>query len=242
MQVTFSADITELNGHNSATYTLRCAALDDDMELSELAGQYSVKDYAVEPFAADGSSTFAIELEAADDFTTGNRTTSVSTAFTLMNWGKDGRSMGIGKVAEKTDTLQIALDVEFIGKVKGTIFDAIYPIDSIYISYSHTDPATLFGGTWERITGAFLYGVLGTSTIGYRGGEASHTLTLDEMPSHAHGLRVTTNGTLDSSSYIKAEAKQGGSYYTPHTFYEGGDKPHNNMPPYVQVSIWRRTA
>ena len=31
-----------------------------------------------------------------------------------------------------------------------TILDIVYPIDSIYISASSTNPADLFGGTWEQ--------------------------------------------------------------------------------------------
>ena len=85
----------------------------------------------------EGSYTYTIELEARDVLEEDSRTTSVSTAFTLMSWGPDGRSIGLGKVAEKANTLEVALGLEvtgqahfedsvnFAGKVTGSVNDAI---------------------------------------------------------------------------------------------------------------------
>ncbi|MBQ8253959.1 MAG: hypothetical protein IJY94_00460 [Clostridia bacterium] len=44
-----------------------------------------------------------------------------------------------------------------------------YPINSIYISYSHTSPADLFGGTWERIENTFLWALSDGGMIGLVG-------------------------------------------------------------------------
>lgn len=94
-------------------------------------------------------------------------------------------------------------------------FDKIYPIGSIYMSVSSTSPATLFGGTWERLKSRFLLGAEDTGDTtgdpyigGATGGAASvsytpagtvdgHTLTTDEIPSHNHtftGTAVTSGG------------------------------------------------
>lgn len=48
-----------------------------------------------------------------------------------------------------------------------------YPVNSIYIGYSHTSPASLFGGTWARIEGRVLYGCASTGTIGATGSHAT---------------------------------------------------------------------
>lgn len=72
---------------------------------------------------------------------------------------------------------------------KATVIDVIYPVGSIYMSMSATNPATLFGvGTWTRISqGRMLLGADdSTYKAGETGGEATHTLTVDEMPSHSH--------------------------------------------------------
>lgn len=122
-----------------------------------------------------------------------------------------------------------------------------YPVDSIYISYSHTSPASLFGGTWERITNAFLWASQSDGVMGLKGGEQTHTLTVGEMPSHSHGQYVSwadtskgdisTNYDYDGWTSTGIKAWQGFS-----TQAQGNGTAHNNMPPYIQVSIWRRTA
>ena len=241
VQVTFSARITALNNKNSATYKVKYKKSTDTSyttaTITAQAGKYTVTN-ATYIFAADSSSSFDVEVEAADDFGTATRASVVSTAFTLMNWGPDGTSMGIGKVAEKANTLQIGLNVEFLGKVSGAIFDAIYPVGSIYLAYNHTNPGTLFGGTWTRITNAFLWATTSTGTIGLTGGEQTVTLTEAQMPAHNHGGTYTNAGTARTHAWLAS----GGSAMGYDTVEAGGGEAHNNMPPYIQVSVWRRTA
>lgn len=117
-----------------------------------------------------------------------------------------------------------------------------YPVNSIYISYSHTSPAELFGGTWTRIEDRFLWGCKSTESIGATGGESSHTLVVDEMPSHSHPF-ISTNEYSSTSGGWNAPAWGPGSKNTAAiTGFTGGGAAHNNMPPYIQVSIWRRIA
>ena len=71
------------------------------------------------------------------------------------------------------------------------LMDIIYPVGSVYSSYTSTSPASRFGGSWTAITGAFPYYNAGTGT----GGSNSHTLTIAEMPSHNH------SGTTDEIKY-----------------------------------------
>lgn len=66
------------------------------------------------------------------------------------------------------------------------LLDVVYPVGSIYQSMSATSPADFIGGTWTKIN-TFLYGA---DTAKETGGEATHTLTVDEMPSHGHGIIV----------------------------------------------------
>ena len=72
-------------------------------------------------------------------------------------------------------------------------FDKTYPVGSIYISTSGTNPSTIYGGTWERYgQGKTLVGLNESetefSTINKIGGEKTHTLSVAEIPSHSHEI------------------------------------------------------
>ena len=128
-----------------------------------------------------------------------------------------------------------------------TIFDLFYPVGSIYETESSSfNPNNSFGGTWQRIQGKMLVGVDDNDSSfnapAKTGGEKTHTLTVSEMPSHVHQQYVASNTGTDA---IRRDFKSAGtcSRYPPSdTGATGGGQPHNNMPPYYTVYIWRRTA
>ena len=121
-----------------------------------------------------------------------------------------------------------------------------HPVGSIYMSTESTSPVELFGGTWEQITDTFLWCAGTSHAAGTTGGEETHTLTVAEMPSHSH-----TYGTLprqwaewdDSVSIRLIQASQKtGKEVNKTTNSTGGSSAHNNMPPYLSVYAWKRTA
>lgn len=124
--------------------------------------------------------------------------------------------------------------------------DQVYPVGAVYISTVATSPATLFGfGTWEQIEDVFLLSAGSTYTAGNTGGEAEHTLTTNEMPSHTHTI---TGGGLELSLvtgstglYRLSFATNGGAKQMINS-NTGGGLAHNNMPPYLVVYMWQRTA
>ena len=121
--------------------------------------------------------------------------------------------------------------------------DLIYPVGSIYMSVNSTSPSTLFGGTWEQIKDKFLLSCGDTYSNGSTGGEATHTLTIDEMPSHTHNLSVSNNSTTtQSGNYPPTIASdKANNWDSKGVNYTGGSKAHNNMPPYLAVYVWKRT-
>ena len=80
------------------------------------------------------------------------------------------------------------------------IIDIIYPIGSIYTSTRNVSPATFLGGTWSQIKDTFLLTAGDTYQAGTTGGEASHTLTSSEMPSHYHTVD-SHNHSVDAHAH-----------------------------------------
>ena len=130
------------------------------------------------------------------------------------------------------------------------VLDNVYPVGSIYMNVNSTNPGTLFGGTWEQIQGRFLLGTSNGYPAGSQGGEATHQLTVDEMPSHKHAMAYGPESSASSTGFPygiaagSATNSAGGRGYASNlgTFSAGGGQPHNNMPPYLAVYIWKRTA
>lgn len=182
-----------------------------------------------------------------------------------------GLEEGLDSTKTNVNTLAEAFELLNTTKLaKSELLNAAYPVGSIYISVSETSPNTLFGGTWERLKDRFLLAVGDSYAAGATGGEAAHTLTVDEMPSHGHAVHVwddagttgnayyysgTTkkthtgarlyNGTASSwvaSGSTASAAQEGRGDVSGGTELVGGSAAHNNMPPYLAVYMWKRTA
>lgn len=138
----------------------------------------------------------------------------------------------------------------------------IYPVGAIYISTVSTHPATLFGGTWEQIAGKFLLACDQTYTAGATGGSSTHSHqyglqyggfyyhTVLENDSSAGVLSWDTNGNLSlgttttTGSATSSAPSNSGSGSTSMNHYRTiGDTSYtSNMPPYLSVYMWKRTA
>lgn len=126
------------------------------------------------------------------------------------------------------------------------IFNRIYPIGSIYISTTDTNPGTLFTGTWEKIENRFLLASGSSYQLGSTGGEATHKLTINELPSHTHnasaGQFISTSPNVTPGTVMSFDSGQYKRYSMNSTSSTGGSKAHNNMPPYLVVSIYKRIS
>lgn len=124
------------------------------------------------------------------------------------------------------------------------MLDKAYPVGAIYISVNSTNPQNLFGGTWVQIKDRFLLAAGTTYKAGTTGGEAAHALTVDEMPNHQHVLWYPNAGGEQSAAIGYPEAGSKNTWYAEasKTGGAGGGAAHNNMPPYLAVYVWKRTA
>lgn len=116
-----------------------------------------------------------------------------------------------------------------------------YPVGSVYMSFTATSPAAIFGGNWTRIEHRFLYGAGDqTDLVNTTGGETTHTLTTSEIPAHTHGNQYTAE-TWYSKIYKWLTTSSGSAIaYGP--VRTGGGAAHNNMPPYICVYMWYRDS
>ena len=145
----------------------------------------------------------------------------------------------------RLDDAEDAIDTieETLQNVKA-FFDAVHPVGCIYLSTASQSPAQMgiSNGTWVAIEGRFLLAQDSSHAAGSTSGEETHTLTVQEMPSHNHEkLRLRWDTNPGAFAVYGSNGSGTGSAYDSES-YQGGGQAHNNMPPYLAVYCWKRTA
>ena len=133
-----------------------------------------------------------------------------------------------------------------------------FPVGFMLITSVAANPSTYLGyGTWEQKKDTFILGAGDTYEAGTTGGEATHTLSEDELPeiSGTVDFRAWGSGTpytntqgafsSDGTTSNSANNFSSGTSSQPYRrlkYSFGGGEAHNNMPPYLTAYIWERTA
>lgn len=120
----------------------------------------------------------------------------------------------------------------------------MYPIGFRMFVNNDKDYSNHLGFTWQKVAkGRFLIGKDENDTdfnaVGKLGGEKNHVLTIEEMPSHSHGVGIEYNVEGPSNSPTPRLSSNPANAVAI-TAKTGGDKGHNNLPPYEVVNIWER--
>ena len=194
------------------------------------------------------------------------RTEDIENVNSTINTEKNARisadNMINQKLTQETTELTSKIDnitsqITSLNNMLAVYWKTIYPIGSIYISTnSKFNPNTSFGTEWVKTAeGRCLIGANDTYPLNSTGGEATHTLTVQEMPTHKHGAGRYTGYELsntgirgaDSSSQsmyqvLIANTESNSSSDRLETNDSGQGTAHNNMQPYLAVNIWKRTA
>lgn len=174
---------------------------------------------------------------------------SNSDTITLNRWGTSYRQMN--RIAiEFPGNLVSTVPTGLLGYYKATplvsrsIMDCFFPVGYIMLLYSHADPNTMYPGTtWQRISGAFPWFTDEKGTIGQTGGASEVKLTTAQIPSHTHGSVYSGNASGDKTlPWLSTSVLGTGDKLAYSTIATGGSEAHENMPPYIQISAWRRTA
>ena len=209
----------------------------------------------------DTTKQYDVLVTVTDSMGYGTRSTYVSKAKFMIDVNRDGTGIAFGETADD-DVEQMSVNLPAVFKkaikVKNqsdqivNLIDLIYPVDSMYISFNSTNPSTLFGGTWEQIKDKFLLAAGDTYAAGTTGGSAdavtvSHTHT-QEKHTHMLSYSLVPRGTASSKvRYFYGDGTTGDTslsppYATPTINSTGVSGTGKNMPPYLTVYMWKRTA
>lgn len=229
--ITASAWFASLNAKNDVTITAKYRKAGSSGAWSTVALANGVESTVT----CERDSAYEWQITTADKLGSTTRNLTLGRGIPTFFIDTKKSSVGVNCFPAGSDRLQL-------GENAFLTAAGAYPVGAIYLSVNDTDPATLFGGTWERIGGRFLLGADDTYPAGSTGGEAEHTLTIDEMPRHNHEIdNLNASGNATPFMTVQAQDKKGDGGNV-QTMYTGGSKPHNNMPPYLAVNMWRRVS
>lgn len=177
--------------------------------------------------------SYDVRYTLEDAFSTISVQEIVSTAAVVMDFKSGGKGVAIGKVSETDNTFEVAenWDVKVYGMLLKEYIQqfakTMYPVGSIYMSVTSTNPATYFGGTWVAWGSGRVPVGINTSdsnfnTVEKTGGASAVTLTASQMPSHTHtftGSSTTTNSAGAHTHNIgrDTDGGAGSSRYTVHS-------------------------
>ena len=254
-KVSFVGAVAPLASQNTAAYVIRYRAQGADtwssQAVPDAAGQYTPSAYGVIPAAVD--TVYEVCIAVTDALgSTASLIVVLPSAQVLFRTAPAVDGLSIGQYLTEAATLIVGGLIKHL-KLPGPaavlfggkpLLDYLHPVGSVYQSTDPTSPADLFGGTWEQIKDRFLLAAGDSHAAGSTGGEETHTLIKAELPDHTHTLKYTGQSVTEGVNAIRLY--QAASYQ--YNAYSGGQssdcegQAHNNMPPYLAVYTWRRTA
>ena len=159
---------------------------------------------------------------------------NISLEITLKNFSQTLKEINKNNIETKAD-------------FKKELLEKVYPIGSYYWSSSNISPSNIFGGSWTKINGRFLFASDNSHYVGETGGQERVTLTINEIPSHSHHYE---RFQFHYNWYLKQEDVSTMGFpsknrdedwtFSATTSLTGGGASHNNMPPYLTANCWKR--
>ena len=212
--IAVSARYPYLNGRNAVTISAKFKKASDSAYGAPIALTDSVRS----TLACDRGSAYDFIVTVADRLESTDYSLTLGKGVPAFFIDTKRSSVGVNCLPTREDAFQL-------GKSAWLTAQGAYPVGAIYMSATDANPAALFGGTWERIGGRFLLGADSTYTAGSTGGGAARTPTVDEMPY----MTVQAQDEKGHGGNVQAASP-------------GGSKANSNMPPFLAVYMWKRTA
>lgn len=173
---------------------------------------------------------------------------------------------GAADAAAARNTLEIT--------TQAALINIIYPVGSVITLTNDTDPNKIYTGTtWVKMDAGRVLVSAGTYTegsdtytyaLGDKGGEAKHQNTIEEMPSHGHGISISSvgshshgvgdsdtssgngqnsfDGTDNSPRWYRNTTNAGAHSLSASIALTGSNFKHENRMPYEAVARWKRTV
>ena len=264
----FKVGFTSLSNKNVTSFYIqyRASGASSWMKINSWDNNYTLEqDYKAGNLFTSATSSYEVAFGVKDKFMSDYswQIFTVAPAYSLINFGKDGRSLTFfGQDANQKDTLTV------LGDIVAPIFlNKIFPVGAVYITYNNNNPGNFLGGTWVQFgQGRTLVGE-GTGNDGSTsmsftpnstGGEYRHSLSEAEMPKHAHyeymmvkgyegwpDVDVDQYGVMidwESSNYVLPNQKVKATFTNGFvdTGHAGESVYHNNIQPYITVHFWKR--
>lgn len=166
---------------------------------------------------------------------------------TIVKRDSAGRFYCTGPLQDQQVANKVYVDTK-VSELRSALTDLIYPVGSIYMSVSATDPTTIFGGTWEKIKDKFLLAAGDTYSAGTTGGSATNT------HNHWQTIGVSSAKTLfsvtqDGAPRTRGRTEQNSLYFNPTSGSNGNvrensthDETIDILPPYIAVNVWKRVS
>ena len=229
--VTAHARYSYMNGKNAVTISAKFKKVSD----SDYGSSVTLEDSVQSTVTCDRDSAYDFVVTITDMLESTDYNLTLGKGIPAFFIDTKKSSVGVNCLPSQSDVLQL-------GDSAWLTAQGAYPVGAIYLSVTNVNPAALFGGTWERIGGRFLFGADSTYAAGSTGGEAAHTLTVDEMPRHNHEID-NLNAAGNATPYMTVQAQDKKGYGgNVQTMFAGGGKAHNNLPPYLVVYMWQRVS
>ena len=144
-------------------------------------------------------------------------------------------------------------DLDVSGDLGSNLVNLIYPVGSVYISVSSTNPESIWAGTsWSAFgAGRTLVGLnSGDSDFNSSeetGGAKTVALSTAELASHTHSYYDRWYSLHPYALWSSASPQNLGG---PNAFQQqgrntgatGSGSAHNNLQPYIVTYMWKRTA
>lgn len=142
------------------------------------------------------------------------------------------------------------------------LLDIVYPVGSVYITFSNVSPVDSVGGTWSQITNKVLRAANDTTTGGVdvqsKNFDHNHYMSLWWNQSYnfatgnaCTGINVHNGNCITANCHVltstSSQPVDGEKHPGHNGIWQEADKPlstvtWSNLPAYQNCYVWRRTA